>query len=178
MSISIDIPNWDENGCPCEKITGQTYIDFLDLFFKETDYFMLVYPRKNLSENQILFKNKLQPFEYKKRYAINHPGTEYAYQGEPFLEMIFYRTDEKAKEILKEVDELRKLSFPNYPEDIVFYSGKKCRFFSVAHEYMGCIIHATEEDIDFLKKHDLYNIKCVDELPVDFSKWDEEFLEE
>lgn len=177
MNIGIDIPNHNENGQPCDKIIEQVFSDFLDLFFDETDYFMLVYPRKNLSENQILFKNELKPFEFKKRYTIDHPGTKYYYSGEPFLEMVFYHTDEKAKEILKKVKGLCSFKSPDYPYDIAFYKGNKCRFFSVAHEYIGSILFATQNDIDFLKNHNLFNAELADDMDADFNKFDELFLD-
>ena len=91
--------------------------------------------------------------------------------------MVFYRTDEQAKDILKSVNGLCELRSPDFPYDIAFYKGNKCRFFSVAHEYMESILFATQLDVDFLKKHNLYDPESVDEMDPNFNKFDEIFLE-
>ncbi|MBR7082762.1 MAG: hypothetical protein IKI51_01975, partial [Clostridia bacterium] len=58
-----------------------------------------------------------------------------------------------------------------------FYKGNKCRFFSVAHEYIGSILFATQNDIDFLKNHNLFNAELADDMDADFNKFDELFLD-
>ena len=37
------------------------------------------------------------------------------------------------------------------PEDLAFFKGNQCWFYSVGHEWIAGIIHADEEDIAFVE---------------------------
>ena len=79
-----------------------------------------------------------------------------------------------AKDILKEVNSLSEWSRPSYPQDLAFFKGNKCWFFSVGHENIAGIVHVTKEDIAFLEANGLADGKKA--LPNDddyFDQYDE-----
>lgn len=138
-----------------EKCAGQTYYDFLDYAFSETDYFMLVYVNyygKGLSKSAKITKQKLKEFEVKNRKNPCWPGTPNTYAKETTYRVTFYKNSPNAKQILKEVNSLSGWSYPKQPQDLAFFKGNTCWFYSVGHEKIGAIIHATEKDIAFVEK--------------------------
>ena len=68
--------------------------------------------------------------------------------------IVFYKNQEEAKAILKEVNCLSDWS-GRYPEDLAFFKGNQCWFYSVGHEMIAAIIHADKNDIDFLEANGL-----------------------
>ena len=133
--------------------SGQIYFDFLDYAFARTDYFMLVYINyygKGYTERQKHFKDALKKFKVKSRTNPKWPGTLSSASKNTTYKVIFYRTDLKAQDILKEVSKLSDWERPCLPEDLAFFKGNQCWFYSVGHEKIAAIIHATEEDIDFV----------------------------
>lgn len=89
--------------------------------------------------------------------AVKCPNTTY--------KIVFYKTDPEAKEILKQVDRLSAWSRPDYPEDLTFFKGNQCWFYSVGHESIGVIIHASKTDLDFVDSLKL--AKREDAMPYD-----------
>ena len=145
----------DERRC-CE---GEKYHALLDYAFSKTDYFMLVYVNyfgNGYKAKQKYFKNALKKFQIKTRSNPSWPGTLHTYTLDPVrkttYKVIFYRNTEEAKEILKEASSLDTWSCPEHPEDLAFFRGNQCWFYSVGHEGIAAIIHADEEDLAFLEK--------------------------
>lgn len=159
--------------------TGQIYFDFLDYAFSKNDYFMLVYINyygKGYTSKQKYFKDALKKYKVKSRNNPKWPGTLQQNCPNTTYKIVFYKTENEAKEILKKVMSLSDWSRPSFPEDLAFFKGNQCWFYSVGHEKIAAIIHATEEDINFLatnglaEKHKAY-------IPNDnyFSAYDECF---
>lgn len=135
----------------------QVYYDFLDYAFEKTDYFMLVYINyygKGYTKRQKYIKNVLNKFKVKSRSNPSWPGTLQVECPNTTYKIVFYKNHEEAKSILKEVDCLSHWS-GGYPEDLAFFKGNQCWFYSVGHEMIAAIIHADENDIDFLESRGL-----------------------
>ena len=136
-----------------DRCTGQLYFDFLDYAFSKSDYFMLVYVNyygKGYTKTMKSIKASLAPFKIKSRTNPCWPGTLNTFCPNTTYKVIFYKNTEKAKEILKRVSCLSDWSRPSFPEDLAFFKGNQCWFYSVGHEKIAGIIHATDEDIDFV----------------------------
>lgn len=134
--------------------SGQVYFDFLDYAFAETDFFMLVYINyngKGYTKTMKFFKDELKPFKIKSRTNTSWPGTPKTYSPNSTYKIVFYRNCIKAKEILKKVNCLSDWSRPSHPQDLAFFKGNQCWFYSVGHEKIGAIINATDKDIDFVE---------------------------
>ena len=67
--------------------------------------------------------------------------------------IVFYRCCEEAKTILNEVNSISMWACPFYPEDLAFFKGNQCWFYSVGHENIAAVIHATEQDLIFLEEN-------------------------
>ena len=133
---------------------GQKYIDFLDYAFSKSNYFMLVfvnYYGKGYTERQKYFKHKLKQFQVKSRTTPSWPGTPFTHSANSTYKIVFYKTHPDAKKVLMELDCLSDWSRPNNPEDLAFFRGNNCWFYSVGHEKMAAVIDADSEDIAFLK---------------------------
>ena len=133
---------------------GNIYYDFLDYAFQRTDYFMLVYVNyygKGYSKVMKQFRNALKTFEIKSRSNARWPGTIGTLCANTSYKVIFYKNDERAKEILKEVNCISQWSGPLYPQDLAFFSGNQCWFYSVGHEKIAAIIHASKQDLEFVE---------------------------
>ena len=139
----------------------QKYYDFLDYAFSKTDYFMLVYVNyygKGYTKYQKYFKNALSSYKVKARTNPSWPGTLRTACSDTSYKIVFYKTTEEAKNILKEVSHISAWT-RGYPEDLAFFIGNKCWFYSVGHENIAAVIHASEEDICFLESNGLANRK-------------------
>lgn len=145
---------FDNNDGKRDSCCGRVYYDFLDYAFSKTDYFMLVYVNycgKGYSNKMRQFRRILEPFRVKSRSNPSWPGTLGTFSPQTTYKIIFYQTSDKAKESLKQVSCLSDWSSPNYPQDLAFFKGNQCWFYSVGHERIGAIIHADETDLDFIE---------------------------
>lgn len=140
-----------------DRCTGQIYFDFLDYAFTQADYFMLVYVNyygHGYSKVAKTIKNKLEKFKVKSRTNPSWPGTPKTYAQNTTYKVVFYRTEPEAKMILKGVNCLSDWAAPSHPQDLAFFKGNRCWFYSVGHEKIGAIISASEADLNFLEdKH-------------------------
>ena len=137
--------------------TDQVYYDFLDYAFSRSDYFMLVYINyysEGYTKRQKYIKNALEKHKVKSRSNPSWPGTLQTECPNTTYKIVFYKNSEEAKAILKEVDCLSDWS-GGYPEDLAFFKGNQCWFYSVGHEKIAAIIHADENDIVFLESRGL-----------------------
>lgn len=149
---------FDNNNQRTDCCTGQTYYDFLDYAFEESSYFMLVYVNyygKGYTKMMKHFKKALQPYQVKSRTNPSWPGTLSTYCPNTTYKVVFYNNSPEAKEILKQVTKLSDWSCPTYPQDLAFFKENQCWFYSVGHEKIAAIVHATEKDINFVESQKL-----------------------
>ena len=121
MDKVIFFENNNQSECLC---SGDIYFHFLDYAFECADFFMLVYVNyygKGYSAIMKDFKKKLEAFKVKVRTNPCWPGTPGTYSVNTTYKVVFYRTDPKAKNILKTVTSLSDLSCPIYPQDLAFF---------------------------------------------------------
>lgn len=138
---------------------GSAYHNFIDYAFEKADCFMLVYINyyaKGYSKTQKYCRDKLKKFKIKSRTDPNWPGILELLEGNTSCKVVFYKTSEEAKNILKEAKGLNCWSGVG-PENLAFFIGSKCWFYSVSHENIAAIIHASKEDIDFVVSQSLAN---------------------
>ena len=151
MNKVIYFNNDDQKNDYC---AGRIYFDFLDYAFAEADYFMLVYVNyysKGYTKMMKYFKKALIPYQVKTRSNPCWPGTLCTNTPQTTYKIVFYKTADAAKEILKKVNKLSDWAAPSLPQDLALFKGNTCWFYSVGHEKMGAFINATEKDLDFLE---------------------------
>lgn len=160
--------------------SGDVYLNFLDYAFEEADHFMLVYVNyygKGYTSTMKAFKKSLEPFKIKSRTNPSWPGTPNTFAKNTTYKIVFYKNHKDAKEILKKVSCLSGWTRPNYPQDLAFFKGNQCWFYSISHEKIGVIIHATDDDIDFVVKNNLALRESVKISRDDsFDEYDEELV--
>ena len=59
------------------------------------------------------------------------------------------------KQVLQAADRLSDWSRPKNAEDLAFFKGGQCWFYSVGHERIAAFLHATEEDLRFVRENGL-----------------------
>jgi hypothetical protein len=173
--IFFENKNQKESICSAER-----YFSFLDYAFDCTDFFMLVfvnYHGKGYSATMNTFKKELEPFTVKTRSNPSWPGTPSTYSINTTYKVIFYRTDPKAKTILKKVTALNDWSSPSYPQDLAFFKGNKCWFYSVGHEKIAAIIRPTNNDLDFMESYQFAQRINVEPLTDYYRGFDECFTD-
>ena len=67
----------------------------------------------------------------------------------------------EAKKILLCVNGMNEWTANNGPQDMAFFKGNQCWFYSVGHEAIAAILHATEEDLDFVEANGLADRNSV-----------------
>ena len=161
-----------------DRCVGQVYAEFLEYAFTETDYFMLVYANyygKGYTKIMKSFLKELRPFQVKRRTNPSWPGTLGTICPNTTYKVVFYRTAPEAKETLKKVNQLSQWSSPSYPQDLAFFKGNQCWLYSVGHEKIAALLHASEKDIDFVAKTGLARREDAYALDVEyFRAYDEE----
>ena len=140
---------WETEDVCC----GEAYQKFLDFCFENYDYFMLVYVNdmgKGFTAEQKNFLQKLKPFMVKSRSKPTQwPGTICRAKSTKF-KIVFYKTCEQAKQILKAFNSISDWLYPD-PEDLAFFKGNQCRFYSVTHEIVAGFCYATEREQSFVE---------------------------
>ena len=134
---------------------GQAYYDFLNLAFRKTDAFGLVYINYNNKQYRNEQKRFIEILRKHKIKSINDPGWPRCYEEtyNSSQKIVFYRFNEETKEILMQVEGLDDWSGAN-PCNLCFFKGNQCWFYSVNNdnENIAAIIHADKEDINFLEE--------------------------
>lgn len=151
--IYFNNPNQTTDLC-----SGNTYSAFLDYAFSQADYFMLVYVNyygKGFTKIMKEYKTLLGRFQIKTRTNPSWPGTPSTYTPNSQYRIIFYKTSEAAKAILRGVNRISDWSSPTHPQDLAFFKGNQCWFYSVGHENISAFMRATEQDMDFLERNNL-----------------------
>ena len=175
MDSVIFFENTSQNNCLC---AGDNYPLFLDYAFDVADFFMLVYVNyygNGYSAIMKKFKKELKPFQVKTRTDPHWPGTPFTYCLNTTYKIVFYRTDIKAKAILKKVNALNDWSCPHYPQDLAFFKGNICWFYSVGHENIAAVLRPTNDDFEFLESHQLAHRANAKKLSDYYSQFDEQF---
>ena len=173
MDKVIFFENNYQSECLC---SGDVYFDFLDYAFDTADFFMLVYVNyygKGYSATMKAFKKELEEFKVKTRTNPHWPGTPGTSSMNTTYKVVFYRTDPTAKAILKKVNALNAWACPSYPQDLAFFKGNKCWFYSVGHENIAAIIGATNSDFDFIESKKLANRANAEPLGEYYKQFDE-----
>ena len=164
--------------CYC---TGSKYSNFLKYAFAKADFFMLVYVNyygKGLKKQQKYYMKRLDPFKIKRRTNPKWPGVPFTYSKNTTYKVIFYKTDTKAMEILNEVSSLDAWSSPGNPEDLAFFIGNECWFYSVGHEKIAGFVRADCDDIEFMHQNGLLEDGVdVYKLPDYHTEYDEDLLQ-
>ena len=111
-----------------DACSGQAYYDFIDYAFSICDYFMLVYVNycgKGFTKTMKAFRKALSPYRVKSRSNASWPGTHRPDCANTIYRVIFYRTQEAAKEVLKpvSVDPAYRCR-PAYPQDPGVFQGE------------------------------------------------------
>ena len=84
----------------------------------------------------------------KKCVDIQYFDQIYNYEHETRI----YNYNSDVFEVLKKADGLYKWRYPNYPEDLYFFSNGKCYFKSITHEKESWLFDDREEIIDFVER--------------------------
>ena len=167
-----DIANRNMTRC-----IGQVYKNFLDYAFERTDYFMMVYINwygKGYTTFQKTVKKQLDPYKIKSRSNPSWPGTLGTWSKNTTYKVVFYRNVPEAKEILLCVNGMNEWSANYGPEDLAFFEGNQCWFYSVGHEGIAAILHANEKDLDFVESNGLSDRR----LAKNYSTWYDSFNED
>lgn len=147
------------------------YQEFLDYAFDETDFFMLVfvnYNGKGYTKAMKEFKKALQQYQVKSRNNPKWPGTLITFSNNTTYKIIFYKNCEETKHILSRMKKLSDWTRPSNPQDLAFFRGNQCWFYSVGHEKIGAIIHASKKDIEFVMSHNLVERHNIFEYDKDY----------
>lgn len=158
------------------QATNIEYYRFLDYAFEHTDYFMLVYINyygKGYSHQAKQIREALAPYQVKTRTDPRWPGTLGKCAKDTKYKIIFYKTEPAAKIVLKKVNALSDWSYP-LPEDLAFFKGCECWFYSVGHENIAAILRASNEDIKFLECYGLAERKNAREMTEYYLQYDED----
>ncbi len=153
MDSSIFIDYSDKK---IDPFGGTVYSNLIDYAFEESDYFMLVYVNyygKGYTRIMKDFKNALKPYMVKSRSNPSWPGTPDTFCPNTTYKICFYRNDPAAKDILKKADSLSVWTRPLYPQDLAFFRGNICWFYSVGHEKLADFINPTEKDLCFIEEN-------------------------
>lgn len=144
---------FDNQNQQMDRCNGETYYNFLDYAFQKSNYFMLVYVNyygNGYTKAMKQYMKALEPFIIKSRTNPSWPGTLKTFCPNTTYKINFYRNTPEAKAVLKQAYCLSDWSRPSYPQDLAFFRGNQCWFYSVGHEMIGAFIHADAEDINFV----------------------------
>lgn len=171
-------------------ITGVSYVLLLDYLKEHCDSFTFVLPnygkRMVTPENQELYdgeheigyieeedqddfrayKNAAKTKIKKMQNDIIDVYCSTAYLGNPYeyeFEIYNIRLNDRTLKVLKEEKGMCSWQYPLLPEDLCFFKGDRCYFWSVSHERMYFIYDDTKEAKKALKK-----LECrIREMPDD-----------
>ena len=87
-----------------------------------------------------------------------------------------YRCCDAAKQVLQAADRLSDWSRPKNAEDLAFFKGGQCWFYSVGHERIAAFLHATEEDLRFVRENGLAEHPSLQPYSAYYDAYDEALL--
>lgn len=146
-------------GLYLRECKNRQYESFLEYALKSTDYFMLVYINyynHGYSKTIKEIRSELAPLKVKRRSNPQWPGTPNTYCKDTTYQVVFYKNAPCAKSVLLKVRDLLGWKSPMFPEDLAFFRGNECWFYSVAHEGVAMVVNPNNEDILFFKQLDVY----------------------
>ena len=104
-------------GLYLQECEGRQYELFLDYALSSTDYFMLVYKNyynHGFSKPLKEISSKLAPLKIKRRSNPQWPGT---YCRDTAYQVVFYKNDSCAKDVLLKAEDIFGWRSPLFPED-------------------------------------------------------------
>lgn len=134
MEYILDI---SAQGQAAERCSGPAYQLFLDYAFTQADFFMLAfvnYYGKGLPARARQARAQLAPFRVRSRTNPSWPGTQETCCPNTTYKINVYRCCDAAKQVLQAADRLSDWSRPKNAEDLAFFKGGQCWFYSVGHE--------------------------------------------
>ena len=134
MEYILDI---SAQGQAAERCSGPAYQLFLDYAFTQADFFMLAfvnYYGKGLPARARQARAQLAPFRVRSRTNPSWPGTPETCCPNTTYKINGYRCCDAAKQVLQAADRLSDWSRPKNAEDLAFFKGGQCWFYSVGHE--------------------------------------------
>jgi hypothetical protein len=126
-----------------KDIAGKDYGQFLRIASEQFPLFMLVWRDQfSFKPSARTIRRELQPLQLRHRRSSKWPGN--VMLGHK-ADVITYRFDQQALEVLQRPGSLFGWLQPTYPEDLAFFdSDQQCAFASVSHEKEAWIL-----DLDF-----------------------------
>lgn len=141
-----------------------SYHKFIDYAFTRADYFMLVYVnygRCGYTSHMKKYLEQLNNYRVKVRNDPHWPGTPSTESLGSTYEIVFYKTSDQAKMILKNERSISDWSRPEKPQDLAFFIGNHCWFYSVGHEKIAAMINPENTDIEFLERNGFANSRGI-----------------
>ncbi|MBC8528572.1 hypothetical protein H8699_03855 [Christensenellaceae bacterium NSJ-44] len=140
------------------EVRDSNYEEFINYALNNSDYFMLVYVRYNMAPESIFTNNifkDLRDLTVKTRANPSWAGTPETYSNNTAYKITFYRSDPSAQQVLNRVNGIYNWTRPENPQDLAFYRGGQCWFYSIGHERMSGIIDPSPEDKTFFEERSL-----------------------
>ena len=126
-----------------KDVEDDSYNELLGCLLNKLSKFHLVWlDNANYSDNAIEIREKLSRWEINRARRSAWPGICYS-SSKPIATVIFYKTNPRQIEILKQTKSLFGWMSPKWPEDIGFYGEDGlCKFATVSHEKEGWLFDA------------------------------------
>ena len=146
-----------------QNATKDQFKKFVEYLYSRCDKFLMAIPnfeRTRYQQDEMNEKYKkylnnikpicdsIEPYIIYKYYTKHYMHTKSSIIRDARL-VKFY---EGFKDILLKSGGFHKWLYPKYPEDLCFFKGQKCWFFTIVHEDMFYIVEPTDEDIDMIEK--------------------------
>ena len=176
MEYILDI---SAQGQAAERCSGPAYHLFLDYAFTQADFFMLAfvnYYGKGLPARARQARAQLAPFRVRSRTNPSWPGTPETCCPNTTYKINVYRCCDAAKQVLQAAYRLSDWSRPKNAEDLAFFKGGQCWFYSVGHERIAAFLHATEEDLRFVRENGLAEHPSLQPYSAYYDAYDEALL--
>lgn len=170
---------FDNNNQTTDLCSGNAYTLFLEYAFSKTDFFMLVYVNyynKGYTKKAKAIMKELEPFKIKSRANPSWPGTPGTICPNTTYKVVFYKNNPLAKSVLSRAYCLSDWTAPQNPQDLAFFKGNQCWFYSVGHEKIAAIIRADEEDLCFVEANGLAKKSSAQKFTDYFLCYDEKLL--
>ena len=136
--FSISIPNFQQKGCG-DKMK-------MNKFFRV--YMETIKPIYDDIEPHVIYKRITKKYMNSKYSHVMEVKVAKLYKG--------------FKQILLENGCFWNWQYPDMPEDLCFFLGKKCWMLTISHEEVCFIYEETKEDIEMLEKNNILYDKCID----------------
>ena len=157
-----------------------TYRKVIEYAFSRASHFMLVYfyeTNKGTTPQMKEMKSQLAPYKVKTRHNSEWPGTKCSFAKNYYhCDVVFYKTVPETKEILLAKETFGGWDYRIHPQDLAFFKGGTCWFYTTMHEKMATCIRASKEDICFFESVGITSKTCVQKVPEHFFRSYDETL--